>query len=87
MRSVDPAELSDILYELRAKGSSALEVAIKLGVSVKTVYSWINQTRYPHPLQLRKILRLAASAKIALPLTDSIRNTPTKIAVGFPQSR
>lgn len=87
MRIVTPADLTEILYELRDKGFSAVDVAIKLGVSRFTVYAWINQTRYPHPSQLRKILRLTQSAGIALPTAGPVSTTRSKLAVGFSQSR
>lgn len=87
MRTVTPDDLTEILYELRDKGFSTLSVAKKLGVSVKTVYTWINQNRYPHPSQLRKILRLTQSAGIALTATGPVSTTQSKLAVGFPQSR
>jgi hypothetical protein len=84
MRSINPDELTDVLIELRDKGFNTIAVAKRISVSHKTVHTWLNQSRFPRPVQLRKVLRLAASCGVPFSLTaDSLKQR----AVGFPSDR
>lgn len=82
MRSISPDELSDLLIELRDKGFNAKAVAERIHVSRKTVHCWINQSRFPRPIQLRKVLRLAAASSVSFRLFSTDRQK--QWAVGFP---
>jgi predicted DNA-binding transcriptional regulator AlpA len=85
MSALSPNDLTALLNALRDRGNTVLDLANTLGVSRITIYAWINQTRFPHPSQQRKILRLAAASSISVAHWTTGSNV--QHAVGFGPNR